>query len=128
RFVRLTKQRSDAILPLPRTELRVEQTLGQIGSRAVRKLDRLGVVLRGALVVAHVEEHVAELCEERHAGRGVLGVLELKLEELLHHVELSELPVDGSGLAQSGAVRGVELVSVLEVLQGTHALQKARVE
>src|SRR5690606_3353110 len=126
-LVCLPEQRRDTLFPLPRTELGVEEALRQIGI-TVRELDGSRVVLGGPLVIPHVEEHVAELGEQRHARRRVLRVLELKLEELLHHVELAELPVDGSGLAQGGGVRGVELVSVLEVLQGAHALQETRVE
>ena len=54
--------------------------------------------------------------------------LQLKLEQLLNHVQLAELPVDGSRFRQGVEQRRVQLVSILEMLERTHALQKLRVQ
>jgi hypothetical protein len=54
--------------------------------------------------------------------------LELELEELLHHVELPEVPVDGPGRLEALGERGIELVRVLKVLERLHAREELALE
>ena len=58
----------------------------------------------------------------------VLRALQLQLEQLLHHVELAELPVDAARFAQRFDQRRVQLEGILEVLERLHALQELPVQ
>ena len=88
----------------------------------------MGIGIRSALVVTQIAVHVPELAIQRADNGGVLGVLQLQLQQLLDHVELAELPIDQTCLGQGFHQRGIQLVRVLEVLECLHTLQEASVE
>src|SRR5262249_50277893 len=59
---------------------------------------------------------------------GALDGLQLQLEELLNHVQLAEIPIDAARLRERFEERRVQLVGILEVLEGFDAREKLLLE
>jgi len=121
------EQERHALLPLVVAELGVLEQLPRGRRSALRRLQGARVGLARAIPVVLIPEHVAELAEQG-ARRRPARVLELQLVQLLHHVELAELPVDRTRLGERLDERRVLLEGVLEVLQGLDALEEPIVE
>ncbi len=126
--MRVTQQGGDALLPFIRPDLRVEQALADISRLSFGVLQCLRVSFCGALVLAHVTKDVAEFAEQRALHARVRSALQLQLQQLLHHVELAQLPINRTRFTQRVEQRRIELVRVLKVLQRSHALQELDVQ
>ncbi|MFT3771955.1 MAG: hypothetical protein QM820_41645 [Minicystis sp.] len=124
----LLDQRREVRLEAALVDLRVAEPGARVLALAAGGAERLRVGGGRLLPVAGVAEHVAELDEQLGRHGLLLGVLQLQLEELLHHVDLAEAPVDVASLAQRVEQRRVELVRVLEVLQRAHRVEELVLE
>ncbi len=122
---RRANQVRDVGLPRPALDLHVLEARARerCARAALRCAEALRVRGRRAVVVAGVAKHVAELEQQLGAARA-LERLELELEELLHHVQLAEIPVDGARAREALRHRRIQLERVLEVLQGLHPEQE----
>ncbi|MBK8941676.1 MAG: hypothetical protein IPM79_29750 [Polyangiaceae bacterium] len=74
-------------------------------------------------MVPSIREHIAELDEQRD-GLCALDAPQLDIEQLLHHRRLAELPVHGARPLESLEQRRAQLVGLLEMLQGPHAVEE----
>ncbi len=128
RVVRRAQQRGDVLLPRSGFHLHVGEARACLGALASARAQAARIRRRGLLPITKVAEHVAELEEQLTGARPVRAGLELQLEELLHHVELAEIPVHAPGGLEALDERGIEFVRVLEVLERLHAREKLALE
>ena len=117
-------------MALPRTTLglHVLEACACVSALAFARRERACVGARRFVVVAEIAEHVAELDEQCARLRPVLDRAQLQLEELLHHVQLPERPVDRSRGLQALGKRGVQLVGILEMLESFDAREEFLLE
>ena len=115
-------------LPRAALGLHVLEARARLGALAVARRERTRVRARRLVVVAEIAEHVAELDEQRGRLRSILVRAQLQLEELLHHVQLAERPVDRARRFEALCERWIQLVRVLEVLQRFHASEELLLE
>ena len=128
RLIGLGEELLDARLPGVAPGLHVFETRCRVGARAPRSPHRTGVGGRRFVVVADVLQHVAEFEEELSPLRAVLLGLQFELEQLLHHRELAEGPVDAPCSLETFQERRVQLERVLEVLERLRPLKELRLE
>jgi hypothetical protein len=90
--------------------------------------ERFGVGGRRLFPLSLVAKNVSELEQERACGFPVGGGLQLQLEELLDHVQLSETPVDVARRLEAFGQRRIELVGILKMLESFDARQELPLE
>ena len=127
-LVRRPQETRDVLLPGTVGGLNVGHATGSLGARPVTRREGSGVRRPRALVVSGIAQHIAELEKERRRARPLLRRLQLELDELLHHIQLAEIPVNPARRFQALDERRVELVGVLEVLERLHAGEELGLE
>jgi hypothetical protein len=128
RVARVPQQAGKVLLPGPCLDLDVAEAAAGLGVIPPAGPEAAGIRRRRLLPVALVAQHVAQLEQQLAGVRSIGAGLELQLEELLDHVQLAQIPVDGASRLEALDQRGIELVGVLEVLERLHAREELPLE